>query len=64
MPNFLTNDGINRGTPVIRTIVALITTSSGGILMATNVWRQNEKNEGSINSIGISSKTSSSDTVD
>ena len=64
MPNFLTNDGINRGTPVIRTIVLLITTSSGGILMATNVWRQNEKNEGSINSIGISSKTSSSDTVD
>ena len=64
MPNFLTNDGINRGTPIIRTIVALITTSSGGILMATNVWRQNEKNEGSINSIGISSKTSSSDTVD
>ena len=64
MPNFLTSDGINQGTPVIRTIVALITTSSGGILMATNVWRQNEKNEGSINSIGISSKTSSSDTVD
>ena len=32
---------------------------------STNVWRQNEReNEGSINSIVISSKTSSSDTVD